>query len=103
MTDSRKVSTERTVFSLILIHFREPIEFLRGFLDDSINCEDKGNDYEFELDFSVLCPNTNDKWTTDYIDEVPIQQMMVLNSILNSTDDIHSEQYELLKHPLIGM
>lgn len=29
-------------------------------------------------------------------------QMTVLNAILNSTDDIYSEQYELLKHPLIG-
>lgn len=91
-----------TAFTLIIMHFREPIVFLKGVLDDSITCEDKENDYEFNLDFSMLCPSMNNRWTTNYVEKNDVQQMSVLNSILNSTDDIHSEQYDLLNHPLIG-
>lgn len=45
----------------------------------------------------------NNRWTTNYVEKHDVQHMSVLNSILNSTDDIHSEQYELLNHPLIGI
>lgn len=45
----KKITYKETAFSLIIIHFREPIVFLKGLLDDSISCEDKENDYEFNL------------------------------------------------------
>lgn len=98
-----KIIYKDTAFSLIIIHFREPIVFLKGVLDDSITFEDNENDYEFKLDFSMLCPSMNNRWTTNYVEKNDVQQMSVLNSILNSTDDIHSEQYDLLNHPLIGI
>lgn len=45
----KKITQTQTVISLILIHFREPITYLRTLLDDSISCEDKENDIEFTL------------------------------------------------------
>lgn len=101
--NTMKITYKDTAFSLIIMHFREPIVFLKGVLDDSITFEDKENDYEFKLDFTILCPSLKNRWTTNYVEKNNVRQMSVLNSILNSTDDIHSEQYDLLNHPLIGI
>lgn len=49
-------------------------------------------------DFAVLCPPL---WSPGN-NESDSKQMNVLNAIVNSSDDLHCAQYELLKHPLIG-
>lgn len=45
----KNIIQTQTVISMILIHFRDPIIFLRTLLDESISCEDKENDIEFTL------------------------------------------------------
>lgn len=87
---------------LIMIHFREPVQFIKSLLDESITSKDKGNDYQFVLNFAIFCPTTNRMSVESGFEEDVIHQMSVLNAILNSTEDVHSEQYELLKHPLVG-
>uniref|UniRef100_A0A1B0CI17 Uncharacterized protein n=2 Tax=Lutzomyia longipalpis TaxID=7200 RepID=A0A1B0CI17_LUTLO len=57
-------------------------------LTERIHVREKENDFEFTLDFSILTPNC-------------CREMSVLEAIVNSTSDIPSEEYELLKHPLI--
>ncbi|CAD7092217.1 unnamed protein product [Hermetia illucens] len=109
-SNRKKFVFKETLVDLIVTHFREPVLFIRHLMDDSIKCHDMGSSYEYVLDFSILHPQMHRQFK-DIINgngsrnvangNSSSHQMTVLNAILNSTDDIYSEQYELLKHPLI--
>lgn len=111
-----------SLFSMILNTFHDPVEFLKELLNSGVEQRfEEGSQSRktftfgktkryFNVffckclinhliaDFSVLCPPSssfNDQPSN-------AQQMNVLNTIVNSSDDLHCVQYELLKHPLVG-
>ncbi|XP_055678367.1 transient receptor potential channel pyrexia-like [Lutzomyia longipalpis] len=86
-TNMRHTEKE-SVFQLIMAHFSDSRQFLTHVLTERIHVREKENDFEFTLDFSILTPNC-------------CREMSVLEAIVNSTSDIPSDEYELLKHPLI--
>ncbi|XP_055715949.1 transient receptor potential channel pyrexia-like [Phlebotomus papatasi] len=91
--NSLRHTEKESVFQLIMTHLCEPIKFLTDLLNQRINVREKENNYEFILDFTILTPGI--------FSENSIREMNVLGAIVNATNDIHSEEYELLKHPLI--
>lgn len=117
-----------SIFTTILSTFHAPVEFLKEVLNSGVaqSFEDSSSqsrktfafgelDAEIYLllahvlirrliaDFAVLCPSSSPAclWSVNREND-GAQQMNVLNAIVNSSDDLHCAQYELLKHPLIG-
>ncbi|GAB0093655.1 transient receptor potential cation channel protein painless-like [Sergentomyia squamirostris] len=94
-TTNLKHSEKESVFQLIMTHFDEPRQFLNDLFSSKITTRGRVNDFEFSLDFSIITPRPYG------IDILP-REMSVLGAIVNATNDIHSEEYQLLKHPLIA-